>query len=166
MKPSKVAHAAKSEKGPLRVAVTFKTTWRSSTITQCIQLRAHSRRVDFVTEVDWHKHLILLKAAFLTTLQSDEATFDTQWGRVSRSTRRDAGFDTARLEVPAQKWASVSEGDQGFAVLNDCKYGNDVLGGCIRITLIKSATSPDPTADQGQHHFTYAMLPFSTAAPQ
>lgn len=50
-----------------------------------------------------------------------------------------------------------------MAVLNDCKYEYDVLGGRVRITLIKSATSPDPLADQGHHEFTYALLPYAAA---
>ncbi|KRF02332.1 hypothetical protein ASG89_25150 [Paenibacillus sp. Soil766] len=29
----------------------------------------------------------------------------------------------------------------------------------MRLTLIQSARVPDPTADQGEHVFTYALLP-------
>lgn len=154
------------ENGPLRATIRFTTRWRSSEITQSIQLCAHSKRLDFVTDVDWHEQHKLLKAAFSTTVVSDTAEFDTQWGRISRSTRRDTDFDAARFEVPAQKWASLTDNALGVAVLNDCKYGYDVLGGRIRITLIKSATAPDPNADQGMHKFTYALLPFDTDRPE
>ena len=61
--------------------------------------------------------------------------------------------------MPAQKWADLSEGDYGVALLNDCKYGYDVRGDVLRLSLIKSATMPDATADQGHHRFTYALLP-------
>ncbi len=154
------------ESGPLRAAVRFETRWRSSTITQQVRLCAYSNRLDFVTEVDWHEQHTLLKAAFTTTVVSDTAEFDTQWGRISRSTHRDTDFDAARFEVPAQKWASLTNENLGVAVLNDCKYGYDVLGGRIRITLIKSATVPDPNADQGAHQFIYSLLPFHADHPE
>jgi alpha-mannosidase len=50
-------------------------------------------------------------------------------------------------------------GDYGVALLNDCKYGYDVRGDVMRLSLIKSATMPDSGADQGHHRFTYALLP-------
>jgi alpha-mannosidase len=53
----------------------------------------------------------------------------------------------------------LSEGDYGVSLLNDCKYGHDILGQTIRLTLLRSPTSPDPQADQGIHHFTYSLLP-------
>ena len=154
------------ETGPLRASICFTTRWRDSEIKQRIRLCAHSKRVDFVTDVDWHEKHTLLKAAFSTTVVSEVADFDIQWGRVSRSTSRNTSFDAARFEVPAHKWASLSDDTLGVAVLNDCKYGYDVLGGRIRLTLIKSATSPDPNADQGAHHFTYALLPFASDQPE
>jgi alpha-mannosidase len=44
-------------------------------------------------------------------------------------------------------------------LLNDCKYGYDVKDNVLRITLHRSPTEPDPTADQGRHEFTYSLLP-------
>lgn len=147
------------ETGPLRVCVRFTRRWRNSLIRQDIRLQAHSNRIDFVTEIDWHETHTLLKAAFPTGVDAKRAQFDTQWGRVERAATHDTSFDAARFEVPAQKWAQLSDGDRAVAVLNDCKYGYDIRRGVIRITLIKSATSPDPDADQGRHEFTYSLLP-------
>jgi len=42
-------------------------------------------------------------------------------------------------------------------VLNDCKYGVNVLGDTIKLTLLKSALAPDMHADQGIQEFTYAF---------
>ena len=148
------------EKGPLRASVRVTRTWRSSTIRQTIRLCAHSKRLDFETDVDWHETHTLLKAAFPTSVSAPQAKFDVQWGRVSRSTLRETPFDAARFEVPAHKWAQLSDSDYTVAVLNDCKYGYDVTQDTIRLTLIKCATSPDPKADQGVHRFTYSLLPY------
>ena len=72
-------------------------------------------------------------------------------------------WDFARFEVPAHKWADLSEGGFGVALLNDCKYGYDIRDHVMRLSLIKSATMPDPGADQGRHEFTYALLPHDGA---
>lgn len=151
------------ETGPLRAAVRVTTKWRSSTIVQTIRLAAHSARIDFETKVDWHESHTLLKAAFPTAISARTAQFDIQWGMVERATSRDTPFDAARFEVPAQKWAQLAEPGYAVALLNDCKYGYDVLDGTLRITLIKSSTSPDPGADQGHHAFTYSLLPIPDA---
>ncbi|MEM9207107.1 MAG: glycoside hydrolase family 38 C-terminal domain-containing protein [Pseudomonadota bacterium] len=147
------------ENGPIRASVRLAREWRNSTITQTIRLTAISRRIDFETEVDWHERHTLLKAAFPTTINAPMAEFDIQWGVVERSTTRETSFDAARYEVPAHKWACLRDETSSFAVLNDCKYGYDVRDDTIRITLIKSSTSPDPEADQGRHVFTYSALP-------
>lgn len=152
-----------TETGPLRVSVRATTKWRSSTIVQDIRLAAHSNRIDFVTQVDWHEQHTLLKAAFPVTIQAPTAQFDTQWGAVERATTRDTPFDAARFEVPAQKWAQLRDESYAVALLNDCKYGYDVRDTTMRITLIKSSTSPDPHADQGTHNFTYSLLPIGKA---
>ncbi len=147
------------ERGPIRASVRITTHWRSSRLTQTIALCAQSNRIDFVTEVDWHEQHTLLKAAFPTCICAAQAQFDIQWGHVERATSRESSFDAARFEVPAQKWAKLSSEGLSVAVLNDCKYGYDVRADTIRITLIKSSTSPDPNADQGHHEFTYSLLP-------
>ncbi|MEO1797369.1 MAG: glycoside hydrolase family 38 C-terminal domain-containing protein, partial [Pseudomonadota bacterium] len=133
--------------------------WRGCEITQTIRLTAGSRRVDFVTEIDWHVSHILLKVAFPVSLSTETALYDIQWGTIRRSTSRHSDFDAARFEVPAQKWAMLGDDDRSVGLLNDCKYGYDVHGHVMRLSLIKSATSPDPVADQGRHVFTYSFLP-------
>ena len=89
------------------------------------------------------------------------ATYDVQWGNIERPTHRNTSWDWARFEVPAHKWADLSEGHYGVSLLNDCKYGYDVHENVLRLSLLKSATSPDPNADQGEHRFTYSLLPHS-----
>jgi alpha-mannosidase len=148
-----------TETGPLRATVEITRAFRRSTLTQRIRLSRHSARIDFDTEVDWHETHLLLKAAFPVAVRAGRAEFDIQWGQIDRPTHRNTSWDAAQFEVPAQKWADLSEGDYGVALLNDCKYGYDVRGDVLRLSLIKSATMPDRTADQGLHRFTYALLP-------
>ena len=148
-----------TETGPLRAAVLVTRPFRDSTISQSIRLMSHSKRIDFVTEIDWHQTHELLKVAFPVDILNTHATYDIQWGSIRRPTHRNTTWDMARYEVPAQKWADLSEGNYGVALLNDCKYGYDVSGNVLRLSLIKSSTMPDPVADQGRHVMTYALLP-------
>lgn len=147
------------ESGPLRAVVRLVRHTDESTITQDITLHAHSPRIDFVTRVDWWEKRTLLKAAFPVAVRASRATYEIQYGAIERPTHDNTAFDRARFEVPAQRWADLSEGDFGVSLLNDCKYGYDVKGHVLRLSLLRSPIDPDPHADEGEHHFTYALYP-------
>ncbi len=147
------------ESGPLRGGVEIVRRYGKSTIRQRVLIYADVPRIDFPTQIDWHEQHTLLKAAFPVTVNSPRATFEVQWGNLERPTHWNTSWDWARFESVAHKWADLSEGDYGVSLLNDCKYGYDVKGHTLRLTLLKSATSPDPVADQGAHEFSYALLP-------
>ncbi|UCC68403.1 MAG: alpha-mannosidase, partial [Armatimonadota bacterium] len=147
------------ECGPLRAKLRHTRRSRHSAITQEISLCWHSRRVDFVTEVDWHERHVLLKCAFPVDVLSPSATFEIQFGAIARPTHRSTSWDRAKFEVPAQRWADLSEDGYGVALLNDCKYGYDVKDNVLRLSLLRAPTDPDPEADQGRHRFTYALYP-------
>jgi alpha-mannosidase len=78
---------------------------------------------------------------------------------VERSTHANTSWDQARFEVCAQRWADLGEPGYGVALLNDCKYGYDIQGSVMRLSLLRAPTHPDPTADRGKHRFTYALMP-------
>ena len=147
------------EAGPVRATVRIVYKTESSTITQDVCLGARSRRVDFVTYVDWWEKRALLKAAFPIDVRSSFATYEVQYGAVERPTHRNRPEDAARFEVPAQKWADLSEGNYGAAVLNNCKYGYDAKENVVRLSLLRSTVDPDNHADEGEHRFTYALFP-------
>ncbi len=147
------------EEGPVRVGIEVKRNYRSSSIIQRMYLSYNSKRVDFDTEIDWHESHIFLKAAFPVDVLSPTATYEIQWGNVERPTHRNTSWDWAKFETAAQKWGDLSEGNYGVAILNDSKYGYETKHNEIRLSLLKSATSPDPIADQGRHVMTYSLLP-------
>lgn len=148
-----------TEDGPVRA--TLELTWKCSrsTITQKIHFYADTRRIDFETVADWKEHQHLLKAEFPVDIHSDEATFDVQFGNVTRKVHTNTSWDKARFESCGQKWMDLSEGHYGVSVLNDCKYGHSVRDGVIGLTLIKCGVEPNPNADVEVHHFTYALYP-------
>lgn len=147
------------ENGPVRATLEIKRNFSSSVVSQKIHFYACSRRIDFVTYVDWHENQHLLKVRFPLEIHSDEATFDIQFGNVTRKTHRNTSWDQARFESCGQKWADISEGGYGVSLLNDCKYGHSVHEGNLSLTLIKSGIEPNPHTDQEEHYFTYSLYP-------
>src|SRR5438309_2407175 len=63
------------------------------------------------------------------------------------------------FEVPALRWADMSDGQHGFSLINEAKYGYDAKGNVLRISLLRSPTWPDPEADRGHQQFSYALYP-------
>ncbi|MDQ4070479.1 MAG: alpha-mannosidase, partial [Actinomycetota bacterium] len=142
------------EAGGVRLARTFGT---GSSMQQA--LRLVDRRLDFVTEVDWHERHRFLKVAFPVAVHADLATYEIQFGHVRHPAHENTSWDEARYEICAHRWADLSEDGYGVALLNDSKYGYDVRGNILRLSLLRAPTAPDPECDQGRHRFTYALLP-------
>jgi alpha-mannosidase len=143
--------------GPLVGILRVTRKLHNSTMTQEISLRRGSRRMDFKTHIDWQERHKLLKVAFPVDIHADEALHEIQFGHIKRPNHRSRPFDADRFEVANHKWTALAEANRGFAVLNDCKYGVNVLGKHINLTLLKAPLAPDMTADQGMQSFTYAF---------
>jgi alpha-mannosidase len=153
-------HVEVIERGPLRVALAFDISISAvSTLRQVVSLDALSSRLDFACEADWHERHQFLKVEFPLNLRAASATYEIQFGHVERPTHFNTSYDLARFEVPAHKWADLSESDFGVALLNDCKYGYAAHGNLLRLSLLRAPTSPDPEADQGLHQFRFAVFP-------
>ena len=122
-------------------------------------LYSNDRRIDFRTEVDFHEQHQLLKAAFPVDIRSTYGTYDVQYGNVRRPNHWNTSWDQAKFETVAHRWADLSERNYGVSILNDCKYGHDIKDHVLRISLLRAGTHPDHLQDQGEHTFTYALLP-------
>jgi alpha-mannosidase len=157
--PLGAASIAVVEDGPLRATVRVTRRVLESTITQDISLGHAQPRVDIATRIDWHEQHLLLKVAFPLDLRATRATYEVAYGAVERATHRNTSWDQARFEVPAHRWADLSEADYGVSLLNDGRYGHDVRDNVLRLSLLRSPTAPDPTADQGLHEVTYSLFP-------
>ncbi len=144
-----------TERGVLRI----KRKFVNSEIVQDICIYKNLDRIDFKTKIDWKEKHVLLKTAFPVDVHTNKATYEIQFGNVERPTHWNTSWDMAKFEVCAQKWADISEDGYGVSLLNDCKYGHDIKDGVMRLTLIKSATYPNPDADKELHEFTYSLYP-------
>jgi alpha-mannosidase len=137
--------------------VRFRRRFGTSELRQRMTL--DGRVLRFETEVDWLERHKILKVAFPVTVSSREATYEIQFGHVRRPTHWDDSHAKAMFEVCAQRWADLGDGDYGVALLNDSKHGHDIHGSVMRLSLLRGPTHPDPTADEGKHTFTYALMP-------
>jgi alpha-mannosidase len=122
-------------------------------------LYADDPRLDFFTRVEWRDRQKLLKVAFPLQIRTRRATYDLPFGHIERATHRNTSWEQAKFEVCGHKWADLSEGDYGVALLNDCKYGYDARENVLRLSLLRSPIRPDAESDQGRHEFTYSLLP-------
>jgi alpha-mannosidase len=147
------------EHGPLRSVVRVARTWQSSKFSQDIILYNDADHVVVTNDIDWHETHVLLKASFPLAASSDKATFEIPYGTIDRPTTRNNSFEKAKFEVPALRWADLGNGQHGFSILNNSKYGYDAVGNLLRLTLLRSPVWPDPDADREHHHFSYALYP-------
>ena len=144
---------------PLENGIRIKRSYQKSTLVQDILLHEGSKRIDFITEVDWHEDHVLLKTVFPVDIHSSHASYDIQFGNIERPTHYNTSWDEAKFEVCGHKWADLSEGNYGVSLMNDCKYGYGIHENIITLSLLKAATYPNPEADRGLNKFTYSLYP-------
>ena len=131
----------------------------SSFFTQDIIVYNGLDRIDFVTGADWWEEKTMLKVAFPLAFTDTAATYEIPYGTIRRSTRMRTNVEKARVEVPAARWADVSASGYGVTLINSAKYGYDIKGHTMRLSLLRSPKWPDATADRGMHAISYALYP-------
>ncbi len=141
------------EAGPVRGVIRITTPFANSTFTQDIILAAGMPRLDCRMAMNWQERNLMIKAAFPVNMKSGRADFEIPFGSITRP--------ADGTEVPALRWIDLSDPDSGWglSLLNDGKYGFDVKGSVMRMSVIHGATYPDPEADHGRHEFLYSLYP-------
>ena len=84
-----------TECGPVRATLEMERKESNSVIHQKIHFYADSRRIEFETYVDWKEHQTLLKVHFPVNVHTDEATFDVQFGNLTRKVHTNTSWDKA-----------------------------------------------------------------------
>jgi alpha-mannosidase len=125
---------ASLERGPVRQTIRVPGRWGRSTVTLDYTLYAGEKQVYLSMMVDWQEQLKILKLAFPFDLADPQSRAATPYGSIQRAD--DGG------EEPCQAWVDVSgtiDGRAyGVALLNDSKYGYDVLDGELRMSILRS----------------------------
>jgi alpha-mannosidase len=147
------------ETGPLRGAIRVRRRHEEVEIIQDYLLTQGSRLVEIRTRLQWHGRRQFLRALFPLQIRTHETWAETAFGAVARPTHRNTPWDQARFEMPMHRWADVSEPNYGVSLLNVGKYGYNVNGNILGVSLLRSPIYPDPYADEGDHEFVYAIYP-------
>jgi alpha-mannosidase len=144
------------EDGPVRCTLRFVHQVDDSSITTDLTMYRELARIDYRAGIAWRERATAeripnLKVSFCAELDGAQAWFETPCS----AARRPAGG----LEVPALRWAAVGGDGLSLALLNDGRSGHDALGTRLRLTLARSATSPDVTSGPGDYSTRFALLP-------
>jgi alpha-mannosidase len=149
------------ERGELRWSLRVIRQIGQSEFCQDYILETGSPILKIATTVDWQERHVLVKAAFEFKGDADFATYEIPCGAIERTTKPQTDADRAKWEVSALHWADLTANGYGVSLLNDGKYGYDAKPNCLRLSLLRGSTWPDPEADLGLHRFTYAVYPHS-----
>lgn len=147
------------EAGPLRAGIWVERKLGASSLEQIYWLWGGSRRLEIETRVHWQERRTLLRALFPLNVRAHEAWFDTAFGALARSNHTNTAWDVARFEVPALRWADLSEAGYGVSLLGGYKHGYSARGNVLGLSLLRGPLWPDPLADVGEHVFSYALYP-------
>lgn len=142
----------------LRIRSNYQIT-EQTTIVQDMVFYHHSPEVRFDTLIDWQNEHRFLKTAFDTSLFTNTAKQEIQFGYIERPTTRNNSIEKAKFEVVNHKYTDLSEARYGAALLNDCKYGISVENSSMQLSLHKGGNRPDPRGDKGLHECSYSFLP-------
>ncbi|MGN0521563.1 MAG: glycoside hydrolase family 38 C-terminal domain-containing protein, partial [Eubacterium sp.] len=151
-----------AEQGPARVAFKVIQKDKKSTFTNIIALTDGGQTVEVYSEIDWQSLRTMAKNKFSFTASNDEATFDLGLGAIRRGNMNEKLF-----EVPAQKWADITDKSKefGVSVISECKYGWDKFkDNTLRLTVLhtpKGNFRPDSMQslmDLGMNRYSYAIF--------
>jgi len=142
-----------------RAVIRVTRTNGRTTLTQDITVYADIARVDFFTHTNWQEKYRILQVSFPTAIVSPQATYEIAFGATRRNTHTNTPADRWKHEYPAHRYIDLSDERRGAALLNDCKYGHNVIDGDMIITLLRSTDYPAHFYDQGEHDFAYVFLP-------
>jgi len=175
---------------PLRGEVAFtRPLGAKSTVTVHYRLAAGGAALEILYSIDWQEEFMLLKALFPTAFMGGSARFGAPFGSVRRPQLGGALSAEAMWEVPASRWAIVSDDSEteGFSIVTEAKYGFSCRDGSLGLSLLRSAEitaearghtrgghpepirrtlSPHLVSDIGHHEIAIAIGRFDPAAPR
>ncbi len=159
------------QEGPVKAIVRVVSKYGNSILTTDWSLTRGSKNIEADVSLDWHEHHKMLKFSFPVNVESPAAIYEVPYGHIARDTNGD--------ENPGQRWIDLT-GNQsgktyGLTVINDAKYGYNVKGNDMRISVARSAVFAhhrpkklDPKnayrwMDQGIHTFRMSLVPHSNS---
>ena len=123
-----------AENGAARIAIRITRHIEHTRIVQTVSLTPDGDTIRVDNFIDWQERRTMLKAQFPLACKNIIASYDLGLGYIRRTNNSDTLY-----EVPAQKWADITNEDKSFGVsiFSDCKYGWDKPSdNMLRLTCI------------------------------
>lgn len=149
------------EKGPCRAAVKIVRTYGDSVFSSLIALASGGKYVEVYNDIEWRSLRSCCKEIFPFTAENKTAVYDLGLGTIKRGNMNENLF-----EVPAQKWADITDksGEFGVSVISECKYGWDKFDdNTLRLTVVHTPRknykidSMQSMMDLGCNKYNYAI---------
>ena len=161
------------ESGPLMVLAVQRFQVGTSELRLDLRLRADCPWIELVASVNWQQRHELLRLEVPLAQRAVRVAADTSGGVIERPALPQTQRERERWEVPVISWfASQSAAPGGgLAVLLDGPQGVDASPERLGMSLLRGATWPDPSGDQGRHRMRVALHPLQggwaqTGVPQ
>lgn len=145
--------------GTERVAVRTDHVYNSSKLSMEISLNTGSRQINFKLRTRWTEigtpetGVPMLRVAFPANVTGGKATYEIPFGSQQHP--------QSSQEIPALKWADISDDSKGITMTNDCKNGYSCDSDTLRLTILRSSYDPDPIPEVGDHEINMAIIPHS-----
>ncbi len=150
------------DNGPALISLEITKTAGKSSFMQIISLDTESRFVSVYNETDWREEAALLKTEFSFTAGNVNANYDIGTGYVQRPTNTEKLY-----EVPAQKWADITDENEGFgvSVFSDSRSGWDKPdASTLRLTVVHTPLCnyrwecSQHIMDMGLNRYSFAVM--------
>ncbi|HYF95186.1 MAG TPA: glycoside hydrolase family 38 C-terminal domain-containing protein [Symbiobacteriaceae bacterium] len=142
------------ENGPVRATIAIYLQWNRAYAVHEITLYRESPAIHGRLLINWEGMEQMAKLAFPFRIDQPRATFSVPFGYSERPANGE--------EEPHQQWLDVSGPDGGVSLINDCKYGADVLGAEARLSILRSPVYGHTHLDQGEQTLRWALVPHAS----
>ena len=100
----------------------------------------------------------MLRTSFPVDINSDDATYDIQFGNIKRKRNRKDPIEEAKFEVPAQHWVNIKNSKCSFSLINNTKHGLYTDDKLIDLNLLRSTNKPSVNGDIGETSYKYLTV--------
>ncbi|MGC9349445.1 MAG: alpha-mannosidase [Anaerolineae bacterium] len=158
------------DEGPLQASLLIERTYEGSTWQQQLVLRAGERALLLRNWLTWQGKWRMLKLAFDVATGEPQATHDVPFGWCHRPCDGTERATQMWMDVTGPSYADKGR-LAGLAVIDDGKYGCDVTGSTMRLTVLRSppyafhiphqpgSKKRYDWIDQGLQEFSVALVP-------
>ena len=142
-----------------RVTVRVTKKHNNTVLTQDIIAYSNIARVDFKSHIDWQEKYKILQVSFPVDVTATQASYEIAYGIVKRNTHSNTPAEKWKHEYAAHRFTDLSDDVYGVSILNDCKYGHNVIDNDMIMTLLRNTDNPSRFRDTGEHDFNYSIYP-------